>query len=372
MHKKKKEHKKRGIGWTILRIFLGAAGILVLVLVVYIGYLFASYHRIEDNLELEVEKPAEGNVDETLKTGTEYSALTYNIGFGAYTPDFSFFMDGGKSSWAKSKESVLETVSGAGKLAASYDPDFALIQEVDLNSTRSYHVNEYELLKESFPEYDSVFAQNYDSAFLFYPFTQPHGRSRSGLALFSRYPVTSALRRSFPVSTSFTKFFDLDRCYSISRIPVENGKELVIFELHMSADGNSDAIREGQISMLCNDMEAEYGAGNYVLCGGDFNHDLKASEDDSTEHESWAYPFPREDLPEHFTFCLDLLSEEEKDDLWDSARNADMEYVPGVTYTVTLDGFIISDNLECLSYENINSGYSCSDHDPVYLKFKLK
>ena len=75
MHKKKKEHKKRGIGWTILRIFLGAAGILVLVLVVYIGYLFASYHRIEDNLELEVEKPAEGNVDETLKTGTEYSAL---------------------------------------------------------------------------------------------------------------------------------------------------------------------------------------------------------------------------------------------------------------------------------------------------------
>ena len=45
MHKKKKEHKKRGIGWTILRIFLGAAGILVLVLVVYIGYLFESYHR---------------------------------------------------------------------------------------------------------------------------------------------------------------------------------------------------------------------------------------------------------------------------------------------------------------------------------------
>ena len=43
-----------------------------------------------------------------------------------------------------------------------------------------------------------------------------------------------------------------------------------------------------------------------------------------------------------------------------------------MTYTVTLDGFIISDNLECLSYENINSGYSCSDHDPVYLKFKLK
>mgnify|MGYP002239369221 CR=1 FL=1 len=83
------------------------------------------------------------------------------------------------------------------------------------------------------------------------------------------------------MSTSFSKFFDLDRCYSISRVPVDNGKELVIFELHMSAYGNSDAIREGQIRMLADDMQKEYKAGNYVLCGGDFNHDLKASEDDS-------------------------------------------------------------------------------------------
>ena len=69
---------------------------------------------------------------------------------------------------------------------------------------------------------------------------------------------------------------------------------------------------------------------------------------------------------------MDALSEQEKDALWNSARNADMEYVSGETYTVTLDGFIISDNVECLSYENINTGYSYSDHDPVYLEFKLK
>ena len=158
-------------------------GIIILALIGYIIYLFASYHRIEDNLPLEVESHA---ADAELTTEKEYSALTYNIGFGAYTPDFSFFMDGGKFSWAKSKDSVLKTVQGAGELVASYDPDFALIEEVDLNSTRSYHVNEYSILKECLADYDTVFAQNYDSAFLFYPFTQPHGKSRSGLALFSR------------------------------------------------------------------------------------------------------------------------------------------------------------------------------------------
>ena len=82
-------------------------------------------------------------------------------------------MDGGKSSWAKSKDSVLDAVQGAGELAASYDPDFAMIEEVDLDSTRSYHVDEYSILKDCFPDYNYVFAQNYDSAFLFYPFTQP-------------------------------------------------------------------------------------------------------------------------------------------------------------------------------------------------------
>lgn len=362
---------------------------LVIVLAAYIIYLYASYHRISDKQELQVEEISQNTeAGNELTTDKQYSALTYNIGFGAYTPDFSFFMDGGKSSWAKSKDSVKETIKGAGELVASKDPDFALVQEIDLDATRSYHVNEYSILKENIPAYNCVFAQNYDSAFLFYPFTQPHGKSKAGLALFSKYPITGSLRRSFPISTSFTKFFDLDRCYSISRVPVDNGKELVIFELHMSAYGNSDAIREGQIRMLSEDMQKEYEAGNYVICGGDFNHDLKAADTqskasdasnntqtdsgDSAEPESWAYPFPRSELPEHFSFCLDQLSEDEKNNLWNSARNADMEYVPGETYNVTLDGFIISDNVECTKYENVNTGYSYSDHDPVYMEFQLK
>ena len=362
---------------------------LVIVLAAYIIYLYASYHRIPDNQELQVEEISQNTeAGNELTTEKNYSALTYNIGFGAYTPDFSFFMDGGKSSWAKSKDSVKETIKGAGELVASKDPDFALVQEIDLDATRSYHVNEYSILKENIPAYNCVFAQNYDSAFLFYPFTQPHGKSKAGLALFSKYPITGSLRRSFPISTSFTKFFDLDRCDSISRVPVDNGQELVIFELHMSAYGNSDAIREGQIRMLSEDMQKEYEAGNYVICGGDFNHDLKAADTqskasdasnntqtdsgDSAEPESWAYPFPRSELPEHFSFCLDQLSEDEKNNLWNSARNADMEYVPGETYTVTLDGFIISDNVECTKYENVNTGYSYSDHDPVYMEFQLK
>ena len=168
-----------------LKVIGTVAAILVGVVAVYVIYLFTTYHRIADNLPLTVEQPAKKGTDvDALAIGTEYTALTYNIGFGAYTPDFSFFMDGGESSWAKSKESVLDTVQGAGDLVASLRPDFALIEEIDLDSTRSYHTDEYALLKECLPEDYTVFAQNYDSAFLFYPLNQPHGSSKSGLGLF--------------------------------------------------------------------------------------------------------------------------------------------------------------------------------------------
>jgi len=345
--------------------------VLAIIVIGYVIYMISTYHRIEDHTPLSVDFPETSDGRKSVVVGETYRILTYNIGFGAYTPEFSFFMDGGKSSWAKSKESVVEDINGAAGLVQSLEPDFALLQEIDIDSTRSYHVEEYQLIRETLDPYYSVFAQNYDSSFLIFPLEQPHGFCRAGLALYSMYPIDSAVRRSFPVADSINKFLDLDRCYSVSRIPVENGKELVIMNLHMSAYGNDAAVREGQIRMLCEDMEQEYQKGNYVICGGDFNHDLKALEDDGSERNSWAYPFPRNSLPEHFAFAMDGLSQEVRDGLWNSSRNADMPYEEGVTYTIMLDGFILSDNVECVSYESVNTGYQYSDHDPVVMDFVL-
>lgn len=44
-----------------------------------------------------------------------------------------------------------------------------IFEEVDLKATRSYHVDEYELLDKYFGGYYSDFAINYDSAFLMVP-----------------------------------------------------------------------------------------------------------------------------------------------------------------------------------------------------------
>lgn len=353
----------------ILISVLCTVAVFVLTVVGYLSYVVLSYSRIEDN---QVLTPVTTGIDDKLEAGKNYTVLTQNIGFGAYTPDFTFFMDGGEKSWAESEESVISCVNEAADTIKGHNADFMLIQEVDFDSTRSYHTDQRKMLEDAFPGYSSVFAVNYDSAFLMYPFNEPHGASRAGIMTLSRYNITSAVRRSLPISESFSKFLDLDRCYSVSRIPVENGKELVLFNVHLSAYGGSDEIRAAQMNMLFTQMDEEYEKGNYVVTGGDFNHDFTG---DSTKKLNggmetdfgWAQPFPIEMLPDTLIRCDSYEGER----LIPTCRNCDIPYEEGNPVFI-VDGFIVSENVEVISTENIDTSFSFSDHNPVKLVFSLK
>ncbi|MBD5395102.1 MAG: endonuclease/exonuclease/phosphatase family protein [Lachnospiraceae bacterium] len=356
----KKALKRIGIVVIILLIAVGA----------YVAYVFGTYYRLPDKLTLEVKRNGENSYfdnNQDITTGKFYWIMTYNIGFGAYRRDYSFFMDGGKSSWAKDEESVIAGICGMGEIINNVNPDFVLLQEVDIDGTRSYHVDQLELMNQFVKGYYYTYAQDYDSPFLFFPPWEPHGANEAGIVTYSRNKITDAMRRSLPISESFSKLVDLDRCYSISRIPMDNNKYLCIYNIHMSAYGSSDAIREGQLAMLFGDMETDFKNGNYVICGGDFNHNLKADNDENAP--DWAFPFPKESLPDGFRMAIDGAREE--DIAHNSCRNANEPYNEETTYTVTLDGFIVSDNVTVNYYANMNWGYELSDHDPVIMQFRL-
>lgn len=360
---------KRKFFWIVLLTLL----LFLVVVGGYVVYVFLAYDRLPKRMELKIFPPKEESEGVTaLQVGVEYTAVTYNIGFGAYTPDFSFFMDGGTESVAASAESVTAAVDGAARCVHRLEPDFALFQEVDLKATRSHYVNEFALINRLFPEYWHIFAVNYDSPFLFYPILEPHGRTKAGMATYSRFPIETAVRRALPISENFDKFFDLDRCFSVVTVPVENGKKLVVFHVHLSAYSEDARIREGQTNLLMHSLDAAYRSGNYVLCAGDFNHDMKNLTQAADEVFSWAHVFPRESLPKHFFIVQDLFSEKEKAAMPDSSRNADIPYIPGETMTITLDAFIVSDNIEPINYRIINHGFLYSDHQPVEFSFRLK
>ena len=323
------------------------------------------YERLDDNLSLAVQ----GGVTQTASQNTEYSILTYNIGFCAYLPDFGFFMDGGTESRAKSKQSVLDTLDGIKGLIDGLLPDFIMLEEVDERATRSYKVNQKEYFENAYSKYDSIYAQNYDSSYLFYPIFKPHGKSKAGMLTFSRFNLkANAIRRSLPIENSLMKFFDLDRCYSITRVEVSGGKELVLFTAHLSAYTSDGTIANEQIKMLAQEMQEEYKKGNYVICGGDFNKDLLGDSSEifgrSGEGQTWAQPFPTNFLNET---NLALISSSNLP----SCRNADGPYNDS-QFVLTVDGFIVSDNVQVSSCYVADGSFKYSDHNPVVMNFILK
>lgn len=371
------------------RIIITVSAILGTVLVVvigYVGYVLIQYNRIEDNQTLNVQNINQSEIDKNKI----FKIATYNIGFGAYRPDYSFFMDegymadgikvSGKSARAVSKESVIESTNGVIEEIKKRDVDFALYQEVDTDSTRSHHVNQYNMIADSFDNYENVFAINYHSAYLFYPFYEPIGKSNSGVTTLSKYHIKEAVRRSYPISDGFDKFFDLDRCFAVSRLDVGE-HELVLVNSHMSAYDEGGYIRAKQIEVMKTFCKQEIKKGNYLVFGGDFNHDLLKNNANFQYNESnpqpdwmnftqlkpdWLASLDYEkDLAEHM---LPAVS-----DNVPTCRDADLPLIghEKELYKSVIDGFMVSDNIEVVSVENIDNGFEYSDHQPVIMEFKL-
>ena len=364
-------------GKTICKT-LGLVLLALLILVVlYVVYVFASYHRIGDqglsvmHCSSRDAVPMEGAVE----TGAVYRVSSANAGFGAYSADYSFFMDGGRESRARSRQAVDENMRGIVAFVKGLAPDFALFQEVDTDGTRSWHIDETAYLSDAMTgcEFDEVFAQNYDSPYLFYPLIQPHGANQSGIVTLSRHPIASAVRRELPVESGFMKLLDLDRCYSVSRIPTASGKELVLYNLHLSAYTSDGAIATEQLELLCADMLAEYEAGNYCVAGGDFNKDLLGNSAEifgvaGGENDTWAQPIPEGTIPAGLSLVAPFDSEHPVA----SCRTANEPYDVTTSFRVTVDGFLVSDNVEVLGADVVDADYRYSDHNPIYMDFILK
>ena len=342
-----------------------ALSAIVLVVLGYILYVVFSYQRVEDNLILDVE----GEATDDAPVDTELSLLTYNIGFGAYSADYSFFMDGGEHSRALSEDAVINNTNGAVETIKDKNPDFVLLQEVDIDGTRSYHINQKDLIAESFKGFDSVFAENYNSPYFLYPFHEPIGANKSGILTFSRFNIESCIRKSLPVEKSFSKYFDLDRAYSVSVIKTSDGKELVLYNVHLSAYTSDGTIAEEQLKILSADMLEQYNKGNYIIAAGDFNKDMLGDSSKffkrSEGEYNWAAPFNEGLLPNGITsYSGSNLP---------TCRNADSAFKgDGTDFILSVDGMLVSDNVEVLCCETVNTSCAYSDHNPVYLKFILK
>lgn len=350
----------------------------------YVAYVALQYYRIEDMQSLEICDV----VEKSVSTETEYSVISYNLGFGAYSPEYSFFMDtgvmqdgtavAGKYAKGMSKADVEKNVTGQLNVAKEQNCDFYLFQEVDEKAARSYKIDMRQRGRNELSGYSTVYAENFHTANLFYPFNDPIGKTNAGIMTYSRYKMQSSVRRSFPITDSFIdKLFDLDRCFSISYLPVEGkNASLALINLHMSAYDEGGKIRAQQLKMLNEVLAEERAKGNYVVAGGDFNHCLIADYFDSDD-KAFAYFESKQKTPDWVKNSVLHQSEiAEGFNLVASineatCRGADIPYEKGVNFVTVIDGFIVSDNVSVIDKTTVDTQYAYSDHNPVKMSFKL-
>jgi len=345
----------------IIKYFLLTIVIFVAVFAVFLVYAtFADYRPDEQTILSTSEEP--GMLSDTL----EINLMAWNIGYCGLNAEMDFFYDGGEHV-RPDRETSKRNLDGVRDfLKSTENIDFFLLQEVDVDSKRSYGTNQFDSIVAGFPDFETSYSKNYDVFFVPQPLFNPMGRVNSGLMTLSKFGSESSVRYSFPGNYSWPLgLFFLDRCFVMTRYAVQNEKELIVINTHNSAydDGS---LRDQQMSYLKEIVKDEFSKGNYVIVGGDWNQcppDFKPNfKDNLMDNES------RKDIAStHFadwTWAYDSTTP--------TNRRVVAPYDKSKTLTTVIDFFLLSPNIELKKVETKSLDFQYSDHNPVFLKLKLK
>lgn len=305
---------------------------------------------------------------DTLALGT-YTAMSWNIGYCGLGAKSDFFKDGGKMVRPDKKE--FESYFDGVMTAIQHDSsDFQLLQEVDTFSKRSYFQDQVSFIRaqghQSHPF--SYFGENYRVRFVPVPFLEPMGRVQSGLLSLSKYKPYKVERHQLPGEFGFpTQLFFLRRCLLIQYYKMENGKSLIVINVHNSAYDDDGKLKKQEMDYLKNILESEVSKGNYVICGGDWNQcppdfpyttlakgkegDYFQTNVDSNFLSSGGWSYDRHTA---------------------TNRKNDKAYDRSKTFVTIIDFYWHSDNIEMIACKVNDLDFKFSDHQPVKLNFILK
>lgn len=348
-----------------LKALLAFGSTVIIFLGVFLVYMTICDYSPQEKISL----TTENNNDKVLKTASPFKATVFNIGYGGLDKGQDFFMDGGEQSRSKSKAQTEANLAAIKKFLLETDSDIILVQEVDISSSRSYKIDEYEYLKRALPQYSSMFGVNYLVSWVPVPITHPMGKVQSGLSTFTKYKTDQGYRYQYPGNEKWPRqLFELDRCFIENRLPVENGKQLILINSHLSAFDAGGNIRKQQLEYLQQHIGEEFKKGNYVIVGGDWNHVIPGSDPvvfPTTEKwPFWLQVLPKDFAPQGFTWVADPLTP--------TIRTNGRAYTEGENFRAVIDGFLVSDNIKIVNVCGNQLNFENSDHNPVTATFELK
>lgn len=343
-------------------------GIIILIIVLLFGGLLI-YLTTQEYKPNDIETIAVENAHDTIKLNkNNISVLSFNTGYAGLGNNADFFMDGGKNVKSTDKERMDQNMQDINSIIKSNNADFTILQEVDQNSHRTYDFNQVNsYIKQN--NLSGSFALNYSCPFVPYP-VPPIGKVNAGQLTLTPFAANNTKRYSLPCPFSWPiRTANLKRCLLVSHYPIENSdKELVIMNLHLEAYDDGEG-KIAQTKMLLNLLEEEYAKGNYVIAGGDFNQTFPGGIDEypMIDEKLWQPgTLDNSMLPDGWQYAYDLSTP--------SCRSLDKPYDINNKNNqyYTLDGFIVSPNIEISNVKVLDYNFKASDHNPVLLNATLK
>ena len=341
-----------------LRYLIMIFGIFSLSFAVFILWITLTDYKPPKVLKLDIE--GEG-IEETV---SELTILTWNIGYAGLGAEMDFFYDGGKSV-RPPKELVESYLKGILEFLKNVDADLILLQEVDKDSDRTYHIDEVSKISQIFPNYAKSFAINYAVKFVPVPITKPMGKVLSGQMIIGKYRPIISERYALPGKFPWPKnLFMLDRCFVLWKLKAPENKEWVILNIHNSAY-DEGGIRKKQLDFIKDFIVEEYRKGNYVVVGGDWNCIFpNVSFETKQKRPKWYVDMPDDWIPEGWKLAYDPKIP--------TNRSVDSPYEEGKNFVTVIDGFLVSPNVKILEVKGIDLKFKYSDHNPVMIRVKAR
>ncbi|MBS7008462.1 endonuclease/exonuclease/phosphatase family protein [Anaerostipes sp.] len=339
-----------------------AAAVITLIVFVFVGLLI--FVTVKEYRPEKKETVKKSGGDRTVSREKPFTLVSLNTGYAGLGKEEDFFMDGGTKVRPDSKAQVEKNMAGIAGMLKENKADAYFLQEVDLNSKRSYFTDQKKYYENELG-LGGMFAYNFKVAYAPYPWPTI-GHVESGLTTLTDSKVNNAVRIALPESFAWPlKTCNLKRCLLKTRLPIKGTKsELVLINLHLEAYDSGEG-KEAQSKMLLKVLEEEYKKGNYVIAGGDFNQTFQGiTKYPIRNKEDWVPgAIGNEILPDGFKFAVD--------DTYPTCRLLNESYTKG-SQVYVIDGFIVSPNVKVEQVKVINHDFQYTDHQPVRLKVRLK
>lgn len=351
------------------KIFLGFAGVLTVIVMVFLALLiFLTVREYRPKQKESVKISGEAGLK--IQKKREISVLTWNVGYGALSETEDFFMDGGKKVRPDSASLVKENIQEMQSVLKKSGSEVVFLQEVDRNSKRSYEYDEVKAFSDEWSG-TSAYARNFYCDYIPYPFPAI-GKVDGGLVMLNQFATEGdAQRLALPTPFAWpVRTCQLKRCLLMERASIEGSDRQVVFvNLHLEAYDDGEGKAE-QTKLLAQILEKEYKAGNYVIAGGDFNQTFEGL--DASKYPIWddenfqAGKVDESVFGEGWKFAAD--------DTFPTCRLLNRPYDRNdrKTQFYVIDGFILSPNVELEEVKVLDEDFKNSDHNPVQIKVKLK